>query len=262
MMRALAVSVLVVGAAACGADSKSGAGHAGQLLACPGDAPSGSCPAEGMTCEYPTQSCQCIGGDWSCIACPAAQPDATTSLCPLLVGTSIVPLACTYGALTCTCVDELGPPKWRCGACPASAPAQGAACGNSSFSCAYADQSCTCSGGTWMCSPTTCPPLNLFGGSCTGVYTCAYPDQDQICSCNGPLEMQCSCPANLPPNGGACAPASCRYGDQICDCQSSGWMCMAACPTDHPTAGSACSTDLSCTYSDGVCYCSGGTWHC
>jgi hypothetical protein len=51
-----------------------GAASGGVLIVCPSSPPCGACTTEGLACAYPTESCLCSGGTWTCFACPATQP--------------------------------------------------------------------------------------------------------------------------------------------------------------------------------------------
>jgi hypothetical protein len=259
-----------------GADDDGG----GALVRCPADAPTGACSIQGFTCPYATQTCTCSNGNWSCQPCPSAQP-ATGSDCPSIMmdGYTPTPFSCGYGNVTCDCVpDPAYPshPAWSCGVCPASAPSTLQGCGNTAISCAYADQQCACRGGSWSCTPLSCPPAlspdNFSPPACAGYYACSYPALGQSCTCSAPFqsgdpgfELNCSCPPTSPANGSACVPTEtnpCSYSDETCTCFGGQWHCQQACPSAAPAVGSSCNSSLNCSYGSALCYCDGTAWHC
>ena len=133
---------------------------------CPAAPPTGACSVEWLTCAYPDQTCACDGSAWHCLDCPSVRPTASTT-CPTAISSALadggtgpltkVPLNCNYGSSTCSCDVWAG--TWGCGVCPASAPSTNTSCGNSSFSCFYADRTCLCSGGLWGCQTIRLPAV-------------------------------------------------------------------------------------------------------
>jgi hypothetical protein len=238
----------------------------GQLVLCPADAPVGACTTEGLTCQYPAQTCVCASGAWGCTACPTTQPGQFDNCIDTVTGAQL-PFQCVYGALTCSCL--VVPWGWQCGACPAPKPASDEPCGNTPFTCNYGPDTCFCHAGSWSCSTITCDPAtDSTFRNCAGNYACVYPDEDEVCICTGqgpnPSARPCSCPHAMPTPNSKCAVGNrCQYGDQACICSEGSWGCVAACPVDQPANGTTCSSNLNCTYPGGnLCYCMDGTWHC
>jgi hypothetical protein len=252
------------------AGSHSDAG--GTLILCPASAPTGSCSIDGQTCGYPTETCICASGTWTCTGCPSTQPAGGT-ICSVGdgpdAGARDLPFNCGYGPVTCSCAAHIPidtAPTWSCGVCPATQPSSGASCGNSSFDCSYTHANCSCVDGAWSCVELACPqPYFSTVISCQGLYTCDFPAAGQICGCGsgGRSQLACSCPIALPAEGQQCLPAgTCGYGDQSCSCGVGGWHCAPVCPSSKPSDGAVCSSTLSCAYDPALCYCAGGAWHC
>ena len=244
----------------------------GTMVSCPSSPPSGACPAEGLNCPYDTESCVCAAGSWTCTSCPLARPaigDSCGDQCEWRQHLARVPLRLRRCRLLLWRRRLFfGERDWECGGCPASAPGDGQACGNTSFSCAYGDTTCTCGSAGWRClgTPAACPVASMFSipgpgtGYCHSFYACQYPVEGQTCTCP---DATCSCPVSPPSTGGTCAGTrQCAYGDQTCSCTSGGWQCSSSCPATAPPDGSACSSSLSCAYDQLLCYCGGTAWHC
>jgi hypothetical protein len=149
------------------------------------------------------------------------------------------------------------------GACPADAPAQGAACSLDGLACEYGldvRTSCrthaTCTGGAWQVAIAGCPPLPGPGqAGCP-----AQPDAQGTCASDG---LVCDL------GGGAV----CACGACLGPCSTEPrWVCASppttpGCPSVAPALGSACDADaLVCVY--GVCgtstsagrRCASGRW--
>lgn len=240
----------------------------GTLIDCPASPPSGACSVNFMNCAYPTTSCRCSSGTWSCQSCPSS-PEATN------IGS-----ACAYGNVTCS--------TFGCGICPDAHPTAGAACGNTTFKCLYGEDVCFCGGNLdgWKCAALSCPehPTNADNrrincatftlSSGTGVsfdHACRYETEGQSCACNdgsGFGTFMCSCPATLPAEGSACVGVGpCNFGGATCNCSDGAWRCGGACPASKPALGTACSGQLSCSYpgangATDFCSCDGVTWSC
>ena len=249
-----------------------GWGGAVALVACPASMPEGACSTERLSCTYPTGSCWCDQGNWSCIACPGAQPAADQIPCDIEVS-----MACRYGAVTCSCPSPTGAGP-GCGVCPTTRPTAGALCGNTTFECRYDADTCACAAdGRWQCATPACPvppgPFSSVNCVTPGRFTCQYPKEKQFCSCdpfnyNSPV---CSCPSAHPEEGSACVvpgrwfdlgSPSCTYGGSSCTCTDAAWHCTESCPLTAPTAGSSCGSSLSCSYPAAICGCDGTTWTC
>ena len=277
------------GGTAGGAAGSGAAGTAGGiLLACPSSRPNGACTIDGLSCAYPTGSCLCVGGAWSCIACPPARPENGAVFSAS--GDLRMFFSCAYGSVTCSSpsgFSHLGgnyaywSNAWACGVCPATHPTSGTTCGNTDFECRYGDDTCQCAYSSWSCVTATCesdPAPNLSAKECNGTighYTCSYPSSDQTCVCGGAGERRCSCPATPLANGSPCVgfvSGTCTYGDMVCSCfgmnpAPSVWNCTVppppVCPATQPTSGASCSMKLdSCAYGNNFCSCDGAKWTC
>jgi hypothetical protein len=249
---------------------------------CPDSPPSGCCAIEGLACAYPTESCICDGGAWTCLACPTMQPTGWVDN----HDDERLFWSCRYGNVTCT--SPAGTTTftygtaWGCGVCPPAEPTQRSACGNVNFECSYGADTCRCSGGnagTWTCAAPSCVPLNgadLGEHACAGPghYTCQYPAFGENCTC-GTLNdaRRCSCPATRPVAGQPCLAFAgmhgkegpCTYGDTDCSCLGAGWTCASnvpVCPTAMPPSGATCSGFLNCNYGSSLCVCDGTSWSC
>jgi hypothetical protein len=252
-----------------------------RLVACPPSPPTGCCSTEILSCAYPTKSCVCDKGTWSCLDCPATQPQGSD---PQPIPTDIrLAFECRYGDVTCSwptnSLKQYDSSVWRCGVCPTDRPTTGAVCGNTGFECRYGGDSCQCDAksGTWQCATPTCDtqPNYLGSGACVtpGHFTCQYTDLGQSCVCGALTNVRrCTCPVALPTDGTVCLAVTdiggkrsdCTYGDVTCTCDIK-WHCATPtpiCPTPQPTAGSACSTQVSCSYPTAICACDGATWSC
>jgi hypothetical protein len=253
------------------------------LVDCPNAVPSGACSVENLVCAYPTQSCVCDSGAWTCIACPASQPTNFTDADTTILSEHRLSMACQYGAVTCSYPHSMSSSnpydgsQWGCGVCPSAHPANSVSCGNTSFECRYGADACLCDAttGTWKCASPVCDPPGPNLGTCgvLGHFTCQYPDLDQTCVC-GTIRntRRCSCPHTQPAQGSACMSYSsshgsltdCTYGDAQCHCNgAAGWQCTTPqCPTAQPTPGAACTTQLTCSYGSALCACDGTGWSC
>jgi len=157
--------------------------------------------------------------------------------------------------------------------CPASAPANGVACGAPGLECEYGTDpslACnvvaTCAAGTWSVSlpagSPTCPTKNTSacaptkdalppGATCTAPNTtCTYASGTCIChmACGSQFPVGHPCDAGTP---------------LTWDCGGA----SASCPADRPHLGEACTTEaLDCNYGQEPCLatsfvCEKGTWH-
>ena len=261
-----------------------GGSSGGLLVTCPSGPPSGACTVDGLSCAYPTGSCLCDGGTWRCLACPQARPENASgfSLDGELYDARLF-FGCSYGNITCSSPSgffsgEFMSTAWACGACPATRPTAGNACGNTTFECQYGDETCRCSSQTWSCTTPACADdpvgdtLRAPNYGCDGTpshYTCRYPAFDQNCVCGGMLGRRCACPSSLPLDGSAClgqVRGSCQYGEVTCGCTNGRWGCAVnpppVCPAAQPTPGVGCTGQLSCAYGNTFCSCDGTTWSC
>jgi len=267
--------------ATCGGDggTASGGADGGVLVTCPSSPPCGACSVEDLACAYPTESCLCSGGAWTCFSCPATQPADNDSFD---FPDRRLSMSCRYGAVTCS--TPIFVPllllknSWSCGVCPAERPTTGAACGNTRFECRYGVDTCACNESSWTCAAPSCevprssqPGMNGCYGP--GHYTCQY--EAQTCSCGGNgAGRRCTCPASRPADGTRCESfagvggdtSGCTYGVTKCSCldrPGSTWSCAdPVCPTSMPAPGSPCAMPLSCAYGAAFCSCDGTTWSC
>lgn len=165
--------------------------------------------------------------------CPSAEP-ATGEACVSGRGD------CTFGTRTCDCDGDLD--TWVCWDpatdCPATKPAEQAACPVIGIACDYpqaagqgGNDGCDCTDVGWDCGTQFCPPTEPAAAG----------------ACNG-------------------ADGVCTYGSRICDCDSSIWVCWnptTDCSTTPPTEDSVCPLEgVICDYTGGDCECSNLTWEC
>ena len=266
------------GGAGGGAGDTGAGGIVGPVLStCPSVEPSGACPVEGVSCPFPTKTCVCKNGAWTCIDCPLAQTLNGGPACP---GHAI----CRYatggelaadGPVTCSCGT---PPAsaWGCGICPPDRPTAGAICGSTRFTCAYGAELCSCDGANgWSCLTPACPPetslpVTNCGPQVPG-FVCSWSTADQSCVCpSGALARVCTCPAAQPLEGGAClgTQGPCAYvGGWNCTCSgrqgtAGTWHCSPVCPGAPPLNG-PCTEPLICSYENSIrCTCDGTAWSC
>jgi hypothetical protein len=263
------------------AGTPSDAPFGGFVLECPASPPSGSCSDESLSCAYPTKSCVCSRGTWSCRDCPATRPSdgAPTP------DDRRMWMRCKYDNVTCSYPTgmvfgasvEYRITSWACGVCPPDKPGTGEACGNTAFECSYGAETCHCGGTTgWRCAAPLCDAKASASNSSVclgpGHFTCRYPEVDQNCVCGTAIDTRrCSCPATRPADGASCvalagqddAVGGCMYGDIKCSCVGTRWSCpVPVCPTAQPAPGSSCATHLSCSYGQAICACDGASWSC
>jgi len=264
------------------AGTPSDARYGGFVLECPASPPSGCCSDESLSCAYPTKSCVCSRGAWSCMDCPATRPPdgaPTPDDRRIWMRCKYDDVTCSYpaGMLFGTNVVYMST-SWVCGVCPPDKPATGEACGNTGFECGYGAETCHCGGTTgWRCAAPLCDAKVSASNSgvCLGPghFTCRYPDVDQNCVCGTAIDTRrCSCPTTRPADGSSCvalpgqdgAVGGCMYGDIKCTCVGgTTWSCpVPACPTAQPAPGSSCATRLSCSYGQAICACDGASWAC
>ena len=272
----------VGGAAGTDAGGAAGTGSGGNiggiLAVCPDAAPTGCCSVEYQVCTYPTETCVCDGGAWTCLACPATQPAG-------YYDDERLSWSCRYGNVTCSypapSVLHTYSTDWGCGVCPPGEPTTGVACGNVAFECRYGADTCRCLSGSWTCATASCVQRYGAGGGegvCVGPghFTCQFPAFDQNCVCGTINDgRRCSCPASRPASGQTCLAYAgtmglangCTYGDVTCQCVggNSQWTCSSnvpICPTAMPATGAACSGFLNCSYGSTLCVCDGTSWSC
>jgi hypothetical protein len=252
-----------------------GAASGGVLIGCPSSPPCGACTTEDLACAYPTESCLCSGGAWTCFACPATQPANDDGFD---FPDRRLSMSCRYGNVTCSIPIfvplSLIKDSWSCGICPADRPTTGAACGNTRFECRYGVDTCACNQASWTCATPSCEvprsQPGMQGCAGPGHYTCQFETQN--CSCGGRgAGRRCTCPASRPADGSHCESfagvggntSGCMYGATKCTCldsPGSTWSCVdPVCPTSIPAPGSSCALPLS---GASFCACDGAIWSC
>lgn len=198
--------------------------------------------------------------------CPGEKPEEAAECTRMFKG------ACVYDDGGCVCTDG----AWDCYAdadCPATAPADAAACTLDSMQCEYEGLDCTCSvEDGWSCvSP--CPEATPEdSASCRRPTnsTCRYAEgelvggfggkADTTCACGDDSQFTCfsdaDCPAAAPENESACEfnTLSCDYEDRECDCRDGAWNCETECPAAEPADGAEClrAATAACRYAEGA----------
>jgi len=222
--------------------------------ACPPAAPTnnGVCDMDGLECEYGTTDCSCESGgaammlNWDCetmggnqggqIMCPASEP---------MNGGTCTPGRgdCMFGTRMCDCDNDTN--VWACwdpADCPATQPAEQAACTVVGMACEYEEAA-----GSGQ------------GGNDSNDCDCTATGWD----CGGQV-----CPATEPTGGGACegGDGTCSFGGgRVCDCDSQMWACWAEsdCPATPPALESACTVPgMTCPFTGGECECEDEGWDC
>jgi hypothetical protein len=200
-------------AAACGGSFDSGTGT--QRVK-----PGGQCAGNGTaTAEDGCNTCKCTEGTWACTEMACAEDGGG-------------PIQCTPGATrpdgdcnTCSCSAE---GVWQCTliGCPPPPPPACVAGETSSDGC----NSCSCSGGEWVCTNRACPPPPPPPPLCvegeTKMMDC------NTCTCMGG-RWGCTTIACQPP---ACVNGETMYdGCNSCSCFGGQWACTARyCPPPPP----------------------------
>jgi hypothetical protein len=165
--------------------------------------------------------------------CPSAEP-ATGEVCVNGRG------ECTFGTRNCDCNNDSL--TWVCWDpttdCPATKPAEQAACSVVGVDCEFASDTgqggndgCECTDTGWDCGGQFCPPAEPAAAS----------------ACQG-------------------GDGVCTYGGRTCDCDSSIWVCWdptTDCSATPPIDASACTLEgVICEYPTGDCECDTLAWEC
>jgi hypothetical protein len=148
---------------------------------------------------------------------------------------------CMYGTRICDCSNDTD--VWLCWDpttdCPATQPAEQAACPMLGIECEYdppqgsgqrGGNDCECSDTGWDCGGQFCPPAEPAAAS----------------ACEG-------------------GDGVCMYGARVCDCDQSAWACWnpSDCPATAPAEASACPLQgMACEYPGGECECDDAAWEC
>ena len=182
-------------------------------------------------------SCRTMGGNQQQQGqmCPTAEP-TNGSACTPGRGN------CMFGTRVCDCDNDTD--AWACwdpADCPATRPAEQAACDVVGMACEYGGQ-----GGPGQ------------GGNNNDDCDCTATGWD----CGGQF-----CPATEPTGGGECEGGDgvCPFAGRTCDCDSQMWVCWADsdCPATPPAIESACTLEgMICPFTGGDCECEDDGWDC
>jgi hypothetical protein len=174
------------------------------------------------------------GGASTAQVCPSAEP-ASGEACVSGRGD------CMFGTKICDCPNDTS--AWICWDpttdCPATQPAERAACSIVGSQCEYAQPQGSGQGGSDDCECTD------VGWDCGGQF----------------------CPPAEPAAATACEGGDgvCPYAARVCDCDQSIWACWSTsdCPATAPAEASACPLQgMICEYAAGECECDDAAWEC